>query len=235
MTQKPVIGITSYGVNEAGDYSLPAVYVHAVRRAGGLPVLLPPDADEAEGVCERVDGILLTGGGDIDPRHYNGQQHDEIYNINEERDKGEFRVVEFVLERQIPTLAICRGIQVLTVFLGGSLHEHLPDVYGEDIIHRLPLRVACRHAVEIISGSKLAGIMSRSPVEIVSWHHQAIKDVPGDVVVTARSVDGVIEAIEMDSHPWLIGVQWHPELSAAEDPLQQKLFDTLVEQAVMRR
>lgn len=231
MKQKPVIGIASYGINDLGDYHLPAVYVAAVRRAGGLPVLLPPDAEEAATVCSRMDGIILSGGGDMDPKYFNGADHPEIYNINWERDEGEFRVCEAVMTQLIPTLAICRGVQMLNVFLGGTLHEHLPDIYGEEILHRKPPRNPCRHLVKIAPDSKLAAILERSEVEIVSWHHQSIREAAGEMVVTAYSGDGVIEAVEIDSHPWLVGVQWHPELSAAENPLQQKLFDVLVEQA----
>lgn len=231
MKRKAVIGIGSYGINDVGDYHLPAVYVAAVRRAGGLPVLLPPDAEEAATVCSRMDGIILSGGGDMDPKYYGGADHPEIYNINRERDEGEFRLSESVMKQRVPTLAICRGVQILNVFLGGTVHEHLPDVYGEKILHRVPPRNPCSHLVEIARGCKLAAIMQRSEVEIVSWHHQSIKEPAGEMVVTAHSGDGVIEAVEIDSHPWLVGVQWHPELSAAENPLQQRLFDVLVEQA----
>lgn len=228
MAQKPVIGLTTYGRRETNEYRLPVLYIDAVRRAGGLPVLVPPDADEAEGVCARLDGIIFSGGGDINPKSYNGIDHELIYNIDDERDAGEFKIAAVVLERQIPTLAICRGIQILNIQLGGTLHEHLSETYGEKILHRLPPRVACKHYVDIVPETKLAGIIGQSEIEIVSWHHQALKDIAKDITVTARSSDGVIEGIEIDSHPWLVGVQWHPELSAADDILQQKLFNALV-------
>ena len=230
MTQKPVIGLTTYGTKETGEYHLPVQYIECVRRAGGVPVLIPSDGEEAGDVCERLDGIVFPGGGDINPKYYQGEQHPQIYNIDDERDKGEFKVAEVILAQRKPTLAICRGIQILNIFLGGTLHEHLPETYGETIQHRLPPRVACRHKVDILPGTKLKSILGQAEVEIVSWHHQALKDVAKDLVVTSRSKDGVIEGIEMDSHPWLVGVQWHPELSAAEDFLQQKLFNALVEQ-----
>ncbi len=216
-------------MKETGEYRLPSLYIDSVRRAGGLPLLIPPDAEEATTVCERLDGVILTGGGDIGPKTYQGTDHEQIYNVDEERDQGEFRVAEVILSQHIPTLAICRGIQILNVLLGGTLHEHLPETYGEEILHRRPPRVACRHNVDIMPGTKLDSIIGQTEVEIVSWHHQALKDVAKDMVITARSKDGVIEGIEIDSHPWLVGVQWHPELSAEEDPLQQKLFDALVE------
>jgi len=235
MKQKPVIGITSYGMNEVGDYHLPAAYVNAVRRAGGLPVLLTPDAGEADAVCRRLDGVILSGGGDMDPKYYNGRTHAEIYNIDPERDEGEFRVSAAVMALNLPTLAICRGVQMLNVYLGGTLHEHLPEVYGEGILHRRPPRLPTTHTVEITPGSKLSDILGKSGMEIVSWHHQCIKAVGQGLAVSARSRDGVIEAVEGDTHPWLIGVQWHPELTATTDPLQQKLFEALVTQARKRR
>lgn len=229
MSRKPIIGLTTYGKKENGEYRLPALYVESVRRAGGVAVLIPPDPEEAAAICERMDGIILTGGGDIDPKTYKGADHEQIYNIDEERDAGEFRVVETVLAQHIPTLAICRGIQILNVFLGGTLHEHLPETFGEDVLHRMPPRVACNHHVDILPDTRLDSIIGETAIEIVSWHHQSLKEIAEDLSVTARSRDGVIEGIEMASHPWLVGVQWHPELSAAEDPLQQRLFDALIE------
>ena len=229
MIRKPLIGLTTYGRKETGEYHLPAMYVDCVRRAGGVPVLVPPDAKEAGDVCKRLDGFVLTGGGDINPKFYQGAHHAHSYNIDNERDEGAFRIAEVIFERKIPTLAICRGIQLLNIFLGGTLYEDIPESYGEKILHRLPPSVACKHKVEIMPGTKLESILGQLEIEIISWHHQALKDVAKDIVITAWSMDGVIEGIEINSHPWLIGVQWHPELSAEEDFLQQKLFNALIE------
>ena len=134
-----------------------------------------------------------------------------------------------ILEQDIPTLAICRGMQILNIFLGGTLYEHLPETFGEEVLHRLPPRETAKHLVGISPGSKLHAIVSTSQMEIVSWHHQAVKDIPKQLTITARSKDGVIEGLELDSHRWLVAVQWHPELSASEDKLQQQLFDALIE------
>ena len=120
-------------------------------------------------------------------------------------------------------------MQILNTFLGGTLYEHIPDTYGEALLHRLPPRETAKHLVDIAKGSKLHAIVSTSQMEIVSWHHQAVKDIPKELTITARSKDGVIEGLELDSHPWLVAVQWHPELSASEDRLQQQLFDALIE------
>lgn len=229
MSTSPLIGLTSYGKKEANKYNLPAEYVESVRRAGGIPVLLPPGETHLKSLCSRLDGIILCGGGDIHPDRFNGKAHPLIYNVDEQRDGTEFELIRVILEKDIPTLAICRGMQVLNIFLGGSLYEHLPETFGETIQHRLPPRETIKHLVDIRPESKLHGIVSTSQMEIVSWHHQAVKDIPDELTITARSKDGVIEGLELDSHRWLVAVQWHPELSAFEDKLQQKLFDALIE------
>jgi len=229
MAKRPLIGLTTYGRKETDDYSLPAKYVDCVRRARGIPVLLPAGEPCIQETCDRLNGIILTGGGDIHPDRYNGISHPMIYKVDEERDETELRLVDIILNKNIPTLAICRGMQVLNTFLGGTLYEHIPDIYGESVLHRRPPRETIKHDVEISPGSRLNGIVSTSRMEIVSWHHQAVNEVPKEFTVNARSADGVIEGIEMDSHPWLIGVQWHPELSASQDSLQQQLFDVFVE------
>ncbi|RLC01910.1 MAG: gamma-glutamyl-gamma-aminobutyrate hydrolase family protein [Deltaproteobacteria bacterium] len=229
MSNSPLIGLTSYGKKEANKYNLPAEYVDSVRRAGGIPVLLPPGETQIKSLCSRLDGIILSGGGDIHQDYYNGSAHPMIYNVDEQRDETEFKIIEVLLERNIPTLAICRGMQVLNIFLGGTLYEHLPETFGESVLHRLPPRETSKHLVDISPGSKLHRIVSTSQMEIVSWHHQAVKGIPKELTITAKSKDGVIEGLELDSHPWLVAVQWHPELSASEDRLQQQLFDALIE------
>ena len=229
MADSPLIGLTSYGKKKENKYNLPAEYVESVRRAGGIPVLLAPGETNIKSLCSRLDGIILTGGGDIHQDHYNGHAHSLIYNVDEQRDETEFKITEVILERNIPTLAICRGMQILNTFFGGTLYEHLPETFGEEDLHRLPPRKTAKHLVEISRGSKLHDIVSTSQMEIVSWHHQAVKDIPKELTITARSKDGVIEGLELDSHRWLVAVQWHPELSASEDRLQQQLFDALIE------
>jgi len=228
MLKKPLIGLTTYGRKETSDYSLPAKYVDCVRRAGGIPILLPAGETDGEGICDRLDGIILSGGGDIHPDRYSGNSHALIYKVDEERDDSEFCLTQIILKKNIPTLAICRGMQILNTFLGGTLYEHIPDSFGEAVLHRFPPRETTKHTVDINPGSKLYSIVSTSRMEIVSWHHQAVKDIPKELTITARSKDGVIEGIELDSHPWLVGVQWHPELSASEDRLQQQLFDAFI-------
>src|SRR6185503_1543918 len=229
-----------YPRDAKGDFRLPADYLDAVRRAGGVPVLLAPGAGEAEvaALVERLDGIVLSGGGDVDPAHYGGDAaHAKIERVDAERDAFELALARAVVERQVPALSICRGCQVMNVALGGTLHEHLPDAVGESIAHRPKANddqkgddeVRIRHAVEVEGGSRLADLMGTMRPSPVSWHHQAPDGVAPGLCVAARADDGTIEALELPEHPWLVAVQWHPEMSAAEDVEQQRIFDGLVE------
>lgn len=227
----PVIGITTYGRDERGRYTLPSDYVAAVERAGAVPVLIPPSPAHAQRYLELVDGLILAGGGDLDPAHYDGDTHETLYGIDARRDELELELARRLVRRGQPTLAICRGMQVLNVALGGSLIEHLPAVVGEDVLHRAPPREPTPHAVRVEPGSRLAAIAGAVEFAPMSWHHQAIRTVAPGLQVVARAPDGTIEAVEQPSHPWLIAVQWHPELTAATDPVQQRLFDALVNAA----
>ena len=231
-SKQPLIGLTTYGTKESHEYSLPSKYVECVRRAGGIPALLPPGEKELKELCKSLDGVILSGGGDIHEDCYGGKSHSLIYKVDEQRDETELALTKIILEENIPTLAICRGFQILNIALGGTLHAHLPEIFGEDILHRLPPKETTKHTVEVSQGSKLHSIVECSHMEIVSWHHQAVDKIPHELTITAKSKDGVIEGLELDSHRWLVAVQWHPELSADKDTendkLQQKLFDALV-------
>jgi putative glutamine amidotransferase len=229
--RRTLIGITTYGRNEQNRYSIPAEYVDAVRRGGGSAVLLPPGESRVEEWLALVDGVILAGGGDIDPEHYGGELHETIYAIDAERDGSELALARRIVDAGIPTLGICRGVQILNVALGGTLHEHVPDVFGEGVAHRLPPREPTAHAIEVAAGSGLAGILREIRFESPSWHHQAVDAVAEALRVSARAPDGVIEAVEMPAHPWLYAVQWHPELTAATDAVQQRIFTALVEAA----
>ena len=231
MPKHPIIGLTTYGRNEKNAYTLPAEYIDAVRRAGGVPLLLPPGETNLAEVLPLLDGVILSGGGDIDPALYGGEQHPTIYMIDAERDTFEVELTKAVLAKQTPLLCICRGTQVLNVALGGTLIEHLPDVVGEDIPHRAPPRLPTSHPVAVEPESRLAEVMGQMEVTTASWHHQAVRDLAPGLQVVAHAPDGTIEAVEMPNHPWLIAVQWHPELTAAKDTSQQRLFDALVEAA----
>ncbi len=227
----PLIGVTTYARSEENKFELPAAYIDAVRRANGIPVLVPPGEGQWQHFVEHVHGLVFAGGGDIDPEHYGGSHHETIYMVDRERDASELALGRAAVVRGIPTLGICRGAQVLNVAHGGTLFEHLPDVVGETVLHRAPPREPIHHNVTLEKESRLATILKKLEFSCVSWHHQGLREVAARFEVVARAPDGAIEAIEMPQHPWLIGVQWHPEITAAEDSIQQSLFDALVSAA----
>jgi putative glutamine amidotransferase len=235
MSRRPLIGITTYGRDEANHFTLPAQYVEAVERAGGVPVLVAPTGIRPEEWLQILDGIILAGGGDIGPELYGGAPHEAVYMVDVERDRSELSLAGAVATSRLPTLGICRGTQLLGVAMGGSLLSHIPDVIGEKILHRLPPREPTEHEVAVDADSGLAGLLGKTRFSAASWHHQALDRVPADFRVVAHAPDGVIEAIEMPSHPWLYGVQWHPELTAHRDVEQQQLFDALVQASTVSR
>jgi putative glutamine amidotransferase len=238
---QPIIALTTSGRHEKNFktphydayYHIPAPYVDAVRRAGGVPVLVPPGEPGWQDVLQRVDGIIVTGGSDIHPRNYAGNdQHPNLTETDAERDQSEIELVRHITATdQWPVLCICRGMQMLNVALGGSLYEHIPDMRPVDM-HRGPDGGWALQQVNVKPGSRLEQIMGTTEVHTYSGHHQAAKTVAAGLQVTATSPDDVVEALEMPDHPWLVAVQWHPEVSAAQDPTQQALFDALVGAAV---
>lgn len=224
----PLIGITTYERDERDKLVLPAAYSDAVRRAGGIPVLIPPGEPRLAALLARLDGVILSGGVDVDPTHYGGLPHAKIEKVDAERDATELAVVQHVVAEGVPTLCICRGAQVLNVALGGTLIEHLPDETSGEVAHSVEPDDPCPHPVTVAAGSRLAAMMGETNVTPTSWHHQALRQPAPALTVVAHAPDGTIEAVEHPDHPWLIGVQWHPEMTAAHDPTQQRLFDELV-------
>lgn len=234
-TSAPLIGVTTYGRNEYSAFTLPTEYVDAVRRAGGIPVLIPPGEAQVTALVARLDGLILTGGPDVDPDHYDGLPHKMIYGIDPERDTMELALARLVAAQDQPTLCICRGAQVMNVALGGTLVEHLPDEVGEQVTHRDPRSIWAVHPVQVEADSQLAEVLQTTATAPNSWHHQAIRHPAPTVKVVARAADGTIEAAEKPDHPWLILVQWHPEATAMSDPTQQRLFDALVAAARQKK
>jgi putative glutamine amidotransferase len=225
---RPIIGLSTYGIAHSDGFNIPAEYVQAILRAGGMPLLLPTAAvDPVDAWLEKVQGLVLIGGGDIDPACYGALPHETIYNLDSDRDACEFALARGALERRLPLLAICRGMQVVNVVLGGTLHRHLPEIFGEKVAHRLPPRETTRHPVNIEADAHLARAMGGTRVMTVSWHHQAVDRLGEGLRPVAWAEDGVVEAIEQEGNPNFLAVQWHPELSAAADPAQQGLFDRL--------
>ncbi len=226
---KAKIGISMYGNSPDEYFNLPKEYVHAVITAGAIPYLLPPSTLAASEVLAGLDGLILAGGGDIHPSVYQGEHHEMLYNIDPLRDAAELALAEYVIQESLPCFAICRGFQIINVCQGGTLHEHLVDHYGETVKHREAPHAPVNHDISIRAESKLADIIQQDSITVSSWHHQAIKELGKNLEVVTQTADQVIEAIEMPSHPWLLGVQWHPEHSAAEDPVQQNLFNSFIE------
>ena len=226
--QSPIIGITTYGRKKDDNYYLPGSYVHSVRSAGGIPILLSPGEKGIVRILELVDGLIFAGGGDIEPSIYGGNSQSTIAGVDPERDEFELALAEEVLKNSIPSLGICRGSQLLNVATGGKLIEDVPDELGDSILHRLNVGEASEHPVQIEQGSRLAEIMGSNEVNVKSQHHQGIHTVPEIWQVSAYSPDGVIEALEHKTHPWMLAVLWHPEISP-EDPHHQRLFKAFVE------
>lgn len=233
----PIIGITTYGRTERAIlhsfyseyYSIPADYVDAIRRAGGVPILLPPGEKNWQAWLEIVDGIIISGGSDLAPDHYNGDSsHPNLTGHDPERDETELALAAHLAERdEKPLLCICRGMQVLNVALGGTLYEHVGDIVDQDIHRTLDDDWAIQE-VQVDPASFLAEIMDPDPPATFSGHHQALRDLGGNLKVVSTAADGIVEAVEKPDHPWLVAVQWHPEKSASQDPVQQRLFDELV-------
>ena len=227
---RPIIGITAYAENASwGVWNVPAAlaplaYVTKVEAAGGRPILVPPSEDAIDETLDVLDGLVFTGGPDLDPALYEAEPHPETNNVRPERDRAEIALLGAALERDLPVLAICRGSQVLNVALGGNLEQHVPDRVGHDG-HKETPGVFSRHPVAIEQGSKLHGIVGDS-VEVSSHHHQGYGRLGEGLEVVARADDGTVEAIEAGSRTFAVGVLWHPE-----DGDDLRLFEELVDAA----
>jgi putative glutamine amidotransferase len=226
---RPLIGISSYGrAGERQSFSVPCEYVDAVRVAGGVPIVLPPVEGETAGL-EVVAGLILPGGGDVDPSHYGGDPHDANYGISQERDRFELALARAAIARRsMPLLCVCRGMQLLNVALGGDLIAHIPDQFGTSVVHRAPQLRAVPHDVRVDPESRLGRVLGETEFAVQSVHHQAVGRLGDGLRAVAWAEDGVVEAVESDRHAFLIGVQWHPELDALSNPRPMRLFEELV-------
>jgi putative glutamine amidotransferase len=232
-TVRPRIGISSYGrAGERQTFSVPCEYVDVVRAAGGVPLILPPVEGEIPEALEAVSGLILPGGGDVDPAHYGGAHHEANYGISSERDRFELALARAALARpELPVLCICRGMQLLNVALGGDLIAHIPDHFGDHVVHRDPKRLPVPHPVRIDPESRLARILGATDIVVQSVHHQAVRRLGKGLRAVAWSADGVVEAIESERHPFVLGLQWHPELDALSDAQPLRLFAELISRA----
>lgn len=216
---------------QVGGFGVPENYVDAVRRAGGRPALvLPGDDTPPEEFLKRFDALLLVGGGDVDPARYGHEPHATIYGLEPDRDDLETELLQTADRTGLPTLAICRGMQVMNVAFGGTLIQHLPDLDAY-LPHGTPSGGDhLAHDVKAAPGSRLAEAAGAEVLTCSTHHHQGVDRLGEGLAATGWSEDGLVEAVERDGG-WMLGVQWHPEDTASEDPRQQALFDALVEQA----
>jgi putative glutamine amidotransferase len=226
---RPLIGISAYGEQARwGVWDLPASllpqnYVDQVALAGGAPVMLPP-VPGAESAIGRLDGLILSGGPDIEPARYGAQPGPETTIVRRGRDAAEIAFFLAALSAGIPVLGICRGMQLMNVALGGTLIQHLPDVVGHDEHSPVPGAMGS-HQVTVGPGARLAGILGEDARVVPTHHHQGVDKLGAGLIPTAWALDGTVEAVERDG-PFAVGVQWHPE--AGDDPA---LFLALIEAA----
>ena len=227
---KPLVGITTYVEPAAwGPWQLDAAlipydYVRALEGAGARVLLVPPDADGVDETLDALDGLLLSGGADLDPAAYGAEAHPETNGVRPERDRAELALLEGALARDLPVLAVCRGVQVLNAARGGDLVQHLPEVVGNES-HRETKGAFSEHGVRISGESRLGALLGEhAPVK--SSHHQGLGRVGEGLREAAWADDGTVEALEDPARRFAVGVLWHPE--AGED---MKLFEALVAEA----
>ena len=231
---RPVVGMTTYleqaqtGIWDVRASFLPHIYFEGVTLAGGIAVLLPPqpvDDHIANRVLDGLDGLVITGGKDVDPARYGQAPHPKTDEPRHDRDEWEFALLAGALKRGLPVLGICRGAQVLNVALGGTLHQHLPDVVGHSR-HQAGNAVFSTSRVRIAPGTRLATLIGEYSDE-QCYHHQAIAELGKGLIVSARDSDGVIEAVELPGDTFVLAVQWHPEERLSD----LRLFAAVVEAA----
>tara|TARA_X000001036_G_scaffold223952_2_gene209583 strand:- start:253 stop:951 length:699 start_codon:yes stop_codon:yes gene_type:complete len=224
----PVIGVTTsvnvrdYETPEQAVVMVPANYPQAIRRAGGIPILLT-EGDDVETLLARLDGIIIAGGRDVDPARYGEEPHERTDNLRPEQDTWESALIATAIERDLPLLCVCRGHQLLAVERGGRLHQHLPETPGYEK-HGATGGEWSNHAVEIDPNSRLGSIIGTNVIGN-SGHHQGVADA-GDLTIVGRTEDGLIEAVELPGASFLLSMQWHPEMLN-----QTKVFDALIEAA----
>jgi putative glutamine amidotransferase len=230
---RPVIGVTldsepAGGWSKLPWYALRQNYSAAVARAGGLPVLLPHEPEQAADYLERLDGLVITGGAfDIDPALFGAGSRHPTVKTKDRRTQFELAITRGALERDLPVLGICGGQQLLNVILGGTLIQHIPDEVPDALAHEQPNpRTEPGHVVRLESGTLLQRICGVGEQPVNSAHHQAARDVGADVVVSALAPDGVIEGIEAPRRRFCLGVQWHPEYAISAG--DERLFDAFV-------
>lgn len=226
----PIIGITASVDAKEGWYRQRSNYITAIERCGGIPVILPPIAKRTAAIMTRLNGLLLAGGGDLDPLHFN---EDPLYKLHYDhplRDRFELSLIKAALAQGKPILGICRGIQVLNVALGGTLYQEIHQQVEGALIHQHPYGEPT-HKVKIEQGSLLARLSGKTELRVNSFHHQAVRTIAPELIVSAKASDGIIESIEDPRHHFVLGVQWHPERMREQDNAANALFTGLIEAA----
>ncbi len=240
----PVIGISGRPDQSARPPNISLfvtsqTYVRAVALGGGAPVIIPPHLEEAElhAIFERLDGLLLSGGGDVQPSFFGEEDSGLLWLVDEKRDRTELALARWAVEKKLPLLAICRGLQVLNIVTGGTLIQdiptHVPGALNHSPVSGLP-KGSVVHTVKVMTNSRLAALVGAGDLGVNSSHHQAVKVVGDGLVVTARAPDSIIEGLELPDHPFCVSVQWHPEAMVESQPLMRHLFEGLAEAASTR-
>jgi gamma-glutamyl-gamma-aminobutyrate hydrolase PuuD/GrpB-like predicted nucleotidyltransferase (UPF0157 family) len=245
---RPLVAVAGYHLGPGrvtrwldGGYGVPGAYIDALRRAGArILIVSPGETNDPTEILEPFDGLVLIGGGDVDPSRYNAEPDlEHNYGVEEDRDELEIGLLHAADSLHIPTLAICRGMQIMNVAFGGTLHQHLPDM-PEMLEHGVPVAdTIATHGVTAAPQSLLLATTGVDLLSCSSHHHQGVDRLGERLAATGWSEDGLVEAIELQvddpyADTWMLGVQWHPEDTAAADPAQQALFDALVELAYWR-
>lgn len=235
-----IIGLTTNRDTKGGSDCMPKDYVASVLRAGALPVILPmvPEDNEQydsfiKKCLDMVDGLVFTGGPDIHPSYFGEELLPECDEVVSERDKADLTLMKMALDKGIPFLGICRGVQVFNVALGGTLYQDIPSQLSGTLSHSQTQNLHA-HTVAVEKDSLLHQVTKKDSLVVTSRHHQSVKDPAPGLVVSARAEDGVIEAVEFENGYPAIGVQWHPENLTATDPAHMALFHWLVQEAEKR-
>jgi len=230
---KPLIGIGSDVVHRNGERDRAFVYttyIESLKRAGAVPVLIPPQPENAADLVDSLDGILLAGGDDCDPAEYGEEKHPSSETMDPRRQQNDLGLARVARERGIPTLGICLGVQVMNVAAGGSLIQDIDSAMKTEIDHASEPSDRHRHEVLIESSTRLARILGAQELNVNSSHHQAVGRIAEGLRITAQAPDGIVEGLEDPSHPFYVGVQWHPEDMPGETSATA-LFGAFVEAA----
>ena len=242
--KNPLIGITANtlveGVKETGrrgdiENAVPQAYIDAIEQAGGVPVIIPlvSNSSTIVGILESLDGVLCTGGGDIDPGLFGEEPHQGLKVVDVQKDKLEKTLIAQALTKNYPMLGICRGMQMLNVVAGGTLIQDISTSSPSRIQHlQRATSPAPTHRITVKRGSHLEKILGKTELRVNSYHHQAVKKIAPGFETTAKAPDGIIEGIESRRHRFVLGVQFHPEMMFQDFPIFHKIFQQLVQEAM---